>query len=173
MPVRGVADLFLVYPGAGRMCQRRGNVHRGGASLPHERPRHLDGADVGPVRRIRAWSNRMETVVDMADGSTPTPTPLVPAGPVGTRSPGYSWTPVTGAVWYQLSIKDALNITKEFWYSRQEACSDLELRRCAEPAARDRPRTVAGARVAIVGGRRLVHARFRSRPPMRRLERPR
>jgi hypothetical protein len=70
------------------------------------------------------WSERKETIVNIADGATPTPTPLVPVGAVGTRSPGYSWSSVTGATWYQLSIKDAQNITKEFWYSRQEACTD-------------------------------------------------
>jgi hypothetical protein len=68
------------------------------------------------------WSPTMNTVVDIADPAVPNPVPGGPSGPIGTRTPTYTWNAISNASWYQLSITDALGVVREFWYSPSQSC---------------------------------------------------
>jgi hypothetical protein len=69
------------------------------------------------------WSTTVSTIVDLADALVPTPITSGPSGPIGTRTPAYAFSLVSGATWYQLSITDVLGVVREFWYTPAEACT--------------------------------------------------
>src|SRR6185503_4906836 len=69
------------------------------------------------------WSTTISAVVDLADALVPTPATSAPSGPIATRVPTYSWSAVSNATWYQLSVTDALNVVREYWYTPAEACA--------------------------------------------------
>jgi hypothetical protein len=68
------------------------------------------------------WSTTMNAVVDVADPGVPTPLPGAPSGPIATRTPTYTWSAISNAIWYQFSVTDALGVVREFWYSPSQAC---------------------------------------------------
>jgi hypothetical protein len=50
-----------------------------------------------------------------------------PSGPVATHTPTYTWTPVTGAIWYQLSVsvknmEGVVVAVREAWATPAQAC---------------------------------------------------
>src|SRR6185295_4270817 len=49
------------------------------------------------------WSITKNAVVDIADPAVPTPALGAPSGPIGTRTPTYTWNAVGNVIWYQLS----------------------------------------------------------------------
>jgi spore germination cell wall hydrolase CwlJ-like protein len=68
------------------------------------------------------WSSTMTAVVEAVDGALPQPTAIGPSGPISTQTPTYSWNPMGGIVWYQLSVTDALGTSRDFWYTPAQAC---------------------------------------------------
>jgi hypothetical protein len=68
------------------------------------------------------WSTMANVVLEVADASVPTPATVAPFGPIATRVPTYSWSSVSSATWYQISVKDALNVVREYWYTPAQAC---------------------------------------------------
>jgi hypothetical protein len=69
------------------------------------------------------WSTTANVVLDVADASVPTPVTEAQLGPIATRVPTYSWGSVSSATWYQVSVKDSLNVVREYWYSPAQACA--------------------------------------------------
>jgi hypothetical protein len=69
------------------------------------------------------WSATKTVVVDLVDAAGTSATLVAPSGPVVTRAPAYVWNAVSAATWYQLSITDALSVTREFWYMPADACA--------------------------------------------------
>src|SRR5207247_9356198 len=45
-----------------------------------------------------------------------------PSGTIGTRTPTYTWSAISNAIWYQLSITDAPGVGREFWNPPSQAC---------------------------------------------------
>jgi len=64
----------------------------------------------------------MNAVVEVADPQVPTPVSGGPSGPIATRTPTYTWSAISNAIWYQFSVTDALGVVREFWYTPVQAC---------------------------------------------------
>jgi hypothetical protein len=71
------------------------------------------------------WSAAKQAVVNAADGTLVAPSTVAPTGPIATRTPTYQWNSVAGAInWYQISVTDALGVTRQNWTSPAQACAD-------------------------------------------------
>jgi hypothetical protein len=69
------------------------------------------------------WSAPMTAVVQAVDGALQPPATIGPTGAITTPTPIYSWNPMSGIVWYQVSVTDALGISSDFWYTPAQACA--------------------------------------------------
>jgi hypothetical protein len=70
------------------------------------------------------WSLTATMIVDVPDGAMSAPKPMGPAGPIGIRTPAYTWLAISGGItWYQLAVTDGSGSTRDFWVTPSLACN--------------------------------------------------
>jgi hypothetical protein len=68
------------------------------------------------------WSASSNFVVQAPDRSLFPAPPPGPVGPTPTRTPTYLWSPLVGALTYELEVTDALGAVQVFPYSSDQTC---------------------------------------------------
>src|SRR6185295_1285956 len=71
------------------------------------------------------WSPTATAVVDQVVASVLSPSRGGPSGPIAASTSTFNWTPVSGAIWYQLSVQDGIGTVREFWYTPAQACGSV------------------------------------------------